>query len=107
MRSNAIIGGSDEVSTKFSPRSVAAALCVCRRLLISTRVELTPRPRRFTLPVPVVKFWVKASGLFCDPVLIVRSSSTRPTSFAPAAARSSLVMLVSGDGESNCDWRRM
>ena len=107
MRSNAIIGGSDEVSTKFSPRSVVTALCVWRRPLISTSVELTPSPRRFTLLVPVVKFCVNASGLFCEPVLIVRSSSTRPTSFAPVAARSSAVMLTSGDGESNCDGRRM
>jgi hypothetical protein len=106
-RSNAIIGGSADVSTKFSPRSVAAALCVWRRPFTSTSVELTPRPRRFTLLVPVVWFCVNASGLFCEPVLIVRLPITSLILFAPLAAMSSADMMMTGDGASACVGRLM
>jgi hypothetical protein len=104
---NAIIGGNAEVSTKFSPRSVAAALWTSRRPFTSTSVELTPSPRRFTLLVPVVWFCVNASGLFCEPVLIVSRSITSLILLAPLEARSSADKTTTGDGASNCDGRLM
>ena len=107
IRSKAIIGGSAEVSTKLLPRFVVTALCTWRRELSRTRVEFTPRPRRLIFVVPVLAFWVNASGLFWDPVLMVNRSMMSLISLTPRSAISSKPMVVSGEGESNCDSLRM
>ena len=106
-RSTAISGTSEAVSTNKSPPSVGAAEATCRRLLSSTRVDCTPRPRRLMFSVPVVRFWVKASGLFCAPALMVSVWVMSRMVDAPICARSSEPSTEMGDGLSNWDLRRM
>lgn len=105
-RSTAINGTSEAVSTKETPSLVWAAVNTWRRPFNSTSVEPTPSPRRLMLEVPVVWFWVKASGLFWAPVLIV-SVWVRSAMFcAPIASMSAAVTVCSGEAKSACDFVR-
>ena len=66
----------------------------------NTRVEPTPRPRRLIFDVPVVAFWVKASGLFCAPVLIVSVCVISAMFCAPISSMSPEPMVARGEGKS-------
>ena len=71
------------VSTNTLPSLAVAAVIVWRLPFTSTRVEVRPNPRRFTLLVPWVSPEVNESGLFSVPELTDSLLVNSPTSTAP------------------------
>ena len=107
MYETAMSGTSEEMSVKVRPPLVSAPDMTVRRLFKSTSVDETPRPRRLKLEVPVVPFWVKASGLFWAPLLMV-SVWTKSAKFAaPIASRCSPPITAIGFGLSAWDFLRI